>query len=178
MRFTELFENEVTDTIVDYITDKIVDTASTGDLIHSYFRMSQGHDPYHDDTLDNASEEFRSFVNGWVHDRVYDVEYSIRSLFKGDHIQVYRVITAPEDWHPGDRHPGIYWSWDKDAAEAHWGNFDGNHVLWMLETILHKDDIDWPRTYLMNVDLQSETEKEITVRVGIGVEVTNYYRVD
>lgn len=178
MRFIELFESEVTDTIADDIANKIADMAGTGDLIHSYFRMDQGHDPYHDDKLDNASEEFRDFVNGWVHDRVYDIEYAIKRCFQGDHIKVYRVITAPEDWKPDPaRHPGRYWSWDKEAAEAHWGENLGTWEEWMLEATLHKDDIDWPNTYLVNVDLQSETEKEITVREGVGVEITKYYLV-
>lgn len=179
MRFTELFESEVTDDIADGIANKIADLASTGDLIHCYFRMDQGNDPHEGDELDNASEEFRDFVNGWVHDRVYDIEYSIHSCFQGDHITVYRVITAPEDWKPDpNRHPGYYWAWDKDAAEAHWGQNIGTWAHWMLETTLHKDDINWPNTYLVNVDLQSESEKEITVREGVPVKITRYYRAD
>jgi hypothetical protein len=114
-----------------------------------------------------AVREFKSKLKYWAIDRVEEAYWNIEQKMKGDTIRVYRVITAPPDWTPGDRHLGIYWSWDEHAAEAHWGEFGTGHVKWRLIADVTSRQIDWVSTLAANGSPDLENEKEITLRENV-----------
>jgi diguanylate cyclase (GGDEF)-like protein len=64
---------------------------------------------------------------------------------------------------------GKYWSWDRDAAEPHWGYGKGEEIL--LIGKITEDSIDIRRTLLQNMNLSEYVEKEITLNYDAKVEI-------
>lgn len=88
----------------------------------------------------------------------------IEACFRGNTIRVWRMITAPENWKPEERHVGIYWSWSANAAEAHWGEFHLDYIRWTLEAEVEAHQIDWPKTLYQNALTAYCDEKEIRLK--------------
>jgi len=62
---------------------------------------------------------------------------------------------------------GIWWSWDPQAAEAHWG---GTHKRgFLLAGEVAYGDVNWPATFYAN--LVSADEREIQVKPGAPVHL-------
>ena len=62
---------------------------------------------------------------------------------------------------------GIWWSWDPQAAEAHWG---GTHARgFLLAGEVAYDDVNWPATFAAN--LTSAEEREIQVKPGAPIRL-------
>lgn len=126
------------------------------------WRIDHGQDPYGDDDDDSDDDDdYSEFRREWHEDRLRNVMWMLQNLFHNDIIRVYRVITAPVTWKPDTQHPGIYWSWDKNAAEAHWGDFGIGNVQWEMTADVRFDQIDWPITLVQNAMSDYESEREI-----------------
>ncbi len=136
------------------------------------WRMENGRDPYGEAEGEPEGEEWDDYLRDWCENRIYDVMWNIGHLFKGNTLRVYRTITAPRDWKPDpNRHPGIYWSWDEHASEAHWGEYGEGHVNWQLVADVTADQIDWPRTLVQNALPSYDSEKEIRLIENTPVEI-------
>lgn len=133
------------------------------DQLEIEFRIANNHDPY-DDDVTKEHEDFDEWLRGFVYERGCNFLDHMHFMFKGGRLPIYRVITAPADWQPDpNRHPGVCWSWDKHAAEAHQGHFGQGYVEWMMEASVTSDQIDWDTTICLNVAPSSESEKEIRI---------------
>lgn len=133
--------------------------------------LEAGHDPYDHNLLDSQIDEL---VKDWCDEKVSNVYYEIEFLVRGGTLPVWREITAVEGWKPSDwEHPGIYWSWDKGSAEAHWANGSDQHV-YLMSAELPLTDIDWPITLAMNANPDYEGEREIRIKPGVPVRVAGY----
>lgn len=64
---------------------------------------------------------------------------------------------------------GIYWSWDKEAAEPHWGYDQGEEIL--LIGKITEDSINVEQTLLQNMSLSDWEEKEITLLDNAKVKI-------
>ena len=116
------------------------------------------------------SRLFQRTLKNWCFDEIQDAFYRICHLFRGTKIKIYRVITAPVDWQPDpNRHPGVYWSWDEHASEAHWGEFHGQ-VKWQLIAEVDFKNIDWNTTLVLNADPSYSDEREIRVKKGVPIK--------
>lgn len=116
------------------------------------------------DTIKFNSRVFKAALKNYCKDKVEWKQRELMQLFNGTEINLWRMITAPEDWKPNPTvHPGKYWSWDENAAEAHWGEFSNGHVQWLLHAKATYDQIDWVNTIVKNCHKQWEHEKEITL---------------
>jgi hypothetical protein len=63
---------------------------------------------------------------------------------------------------------GIFWSWDENSAEAHWGSFGPGTEEILLQARVGKDDIDWEGTFEANMDpATGEEEREIRLKEGV-----------
>ena len=148
--------------IEDKAADALAELISNSDSGTGYiaFEMGCRDDPYGETDAECWEREFPD----WCKSAVFDAFHMITGLFKGDKLPIWRVITAPANWRPkrGD-HPGIYWSWDQHAAEAHWGEFGAGHVEWMLSAEVTFNQIDWVGTLAKNAMPDFADEKEITV---------------
>lgn len=65
---------------------------------------------------------------------------------------------------------GVYWSWDKDVAEAHWAG-KGDAVT--LVGLVPLNAIDLEQTAFANMDVSTGEEKEINVKEGAKIEIIN-----
>jgi hypothetical protein len=64
---------------------------------------------------------------------------------------------------------GIYWSWDADKADCHWGNGKTKVYVYGL---IDPRDIDYRQTALLNLDYATDfMEAEIRVKDGASIEV-------
>lgn len=103
-------------------------------------------------------------------DGLIDVWRSIQ-FNKGDYDDVYDAIIKGH--HGG---VGVYWSWEENAADAHWGS-GGTEIT--LHGQVRPEDIEWEETLRKNVyDLKDEKELEIGQNaaiklVGMAVETAD-----
>jgi len=85
-------------------------------------------------------------------------------ILNGLIIPIWRAITVKDNWVNhlekfGGR-LGIYWSWDKNAAEPHWG-YDNGKISILIESEVNVDHIDWIETIQLNMHPSYKEEKEI-----------------
>lgn len=128
---------------------------------------------------ESDTEDFKHWFKGWAQDRIWDAWGEFSHLFDGEgNATLYRVITAPENWDPTTRHPGIYWSWDKDAADAHWGDFSDGNFKWRMAGVINAKDVDWTSTLAMNVQPDYKDEKEIRIKDGAPVKLVGVEKLE
>lgn len=119
------------------------------------------------DGMTIAKAIFRKFIIERIHDVYGDIEWR----FQNGKLPVWRVITAGPDWEPDpNRHPGIYWTWDESAAEAHWGYGKNGDTEYVLKALVNAQDINWPTTLAMNASPAYEEEKEIRIKDGVEID--------
>lgn len=136
--------------------------------------LELAHYGYEDEEFDRNDPVFRDAFRRWAYHRIDAAYGEIDDHIMGDTIQVWREITAPRDWTPAGRHPGVYWSYEKDAAEAHHGSFSSGHVKWLIEAIVNVRDIDWVATLAANANPDVGIEKEITLAGERPVHIVRY----
>ena len=102
----------------------------------------------------------------------YEVEYKIeefisdiQNYIKGDIITIWREMTVDDKWIQSlpreAKRLGKFWSFEQDAAEAHWGG-GGKRI--QIQTSVSQNCIDWNQTIEANINPQiGEDEKEITL---------------
>lgn len=122
-------------------------------------------------------ERYDQWVMGHAEDRVrlaFD-DIQRRAETNSGQIKLYRVITAPYEWISTgglrSRGMGVFWSYDRSAAEAHWGEFNGRHIRWRLTGWVGIGDVEWDATLAQNADPSYVEEMEIRVREGTVVDV-------
>ena len=176
--FQQLVHNE--DHIIAQATEVMISELpnSSDDLLALHdWRMLNGHDPYNGP--EPEADDWQNHLAKWCEDRIDAAMWNIAYQFKGDQIRVYRDITAPENWKPDpSRHPGIYWSWDADAADAHWGDFTNGDVQWRMTAVVKADEIDWVRTLVQNAMPSYEHEREIRLREDQPVKIIDVTRIN
>ena len=161
------------DEIAKFVESNTDWTGGSGEQLMYEYQQARELDP--DLSINIHSQDFKDWLKEWVEDQVYDAWNNFMHLFdRGGNAILYRMITAPADWKPDDRHPGIYWSWEEDAAEAHWGDFRRGHVRWLLTA---KVNVDWTATLAMNVQPDYASEKEIRLKDNAPLELLNVERV-
>lgn len=154
------------DKVVSYLNSDIDWSGGDGEsVMYEFYQNYPEYDPEkHDNVKEPPKTVFNQWFDGWVRDLAWQVIDDIEGRVGRDGtINIWREITAPKNWHPASRkHIGVYWSWDKHAAHAHWGSFKSGHVKWLLGAIAHVDQVDWNSTIALNLNpsLGSE-EKEI-----------------
>lgn len=101
----------------------------------------------------------------------------IRPHFRGNVIRVYREIVAPTDWKPDpNRHPGPYWSWDENVAEAHNGSFSDGNIGWMLVADVPVFQVDWVVSLSANAHPAFGDQAEIYVPETTPIKIISYYK--
>lgn len=152
------------------LCDDILSGNSEGALYMLKFELGRGED--------DAEPFDEGEVLDWCENRVADAAWEIESRIKGGIIRCWRVITAPADWQPQEgQHPGIYWSWDQDAAEAHWGSYRDDHVVWEITADIPESSIDKVMTLVMNAHPDYEEEREVRIFKDAPVEIVGVRRL-
>jgi hypothetical protein len=114
---------------------------------------------------ENNTMKWRRAVKDFLEDRVSEIYDKITWLGRSGRIEIWREITAPENWKPTDDYPGIYWSWDQAAAEAHNGDFKSGNVKWILFTTVPMNFVNLFNSVVKNADLSiGDEEREIELK--------------
>ena len=125
--------------------------------------------------VDINTPEFKEWFARWVEDNYGEAEWDILNRVRDHKLTLWRCITAPRDWKPEGRHPGIYWSYLETAAEAHWGSFGGEDIKWTMQTTVPLEAINWEQTLIMNAQPDYQDEKEIRLREDFPVAIDKYW---
>lgn len=149
-----------------------------GEQLVDEYKRDKDIDDEDDNTIkvDTSSLEFIAWLDDFFLYRVEGAYSEIEWLFKNNSLRCWRVITASRDWTPTN-HIGVYWSWDEDASEAHWGSFSSDQVKWRIEALIPDASIDWPYTLGHNASTCYESEKEIRIYPNAHYDIVSVTQV-
>lgn len=153
----------------DVITDELYKQWKQDDYLDDLFSWEYAGE----NGMKDISELPEDFLESEEYDDWFKYEMSYRcqetinmfnyDIIIGNELSIYRMIVVNDEWienlKQGDS-LGIYWSYEEDAAEPHWGyNNAANHVL--IEALVNVDDINWIKTIQANMHPSYTQEKEI-----------------
>lgn len=176
------------DKIVRAVLDEVDWSSSSSDMIKAQFvrdtDFDNGKEDRWDDDFDGPdfsdvdikSDDFFNWFSNYVDENYSEAEWDITSKIKNGHLTIWRSITAPEDWNPESQHPGIFWTYDENVAEPHWGQFGEGHVEWIMQATVPLDAIDWLRTLIMSGNPDFRHEKEIRLVDNFPVKLDGYWQ--
>jgi hypothetical protein len=117
-------------------------------------RLDEDWSDFEDRFYELAKEENGNLV-GYRCIGVEDVEEFVEALKKGEYLEGYEGV-------------GIFFSWNQDAAECHWG--EGSETV-TVKALIPYTSIDIKRTARANMSLSSFEEEEITLKAGAKILV-------
>ena len=124
------------------------------------------------------SKDFKNYMKYELEYRFEETVNSLHGYIKNGMINVWRIISVKPDWldhlqKQGQR-LGIYWSYQKDAAEAHWGYKSKERPHYALIQVSVKEEhIDWISTVEANIRPDTgEEEKEITLFKNTPIKIS------
>lgn len=169
--------------VTDIVTKKYVDALDTSPLEGYLFDYKYRFDIEETDDFDDddimESPEFLAFIQDQLEDRFYDVKDDIGRTIKNGYITIFRDMTVASKWFDKlekHKHLGIYWSWDKSSAEAHWGKFDKGHRTIKMVSKVKEKHVDWHDTFELNIDPSiGEEEREIRLFKNTPIKLDAIY---
>ncbi len=170
------FDNEK---ILEWITGDIDWSGGDGEmLMYGFYGDHPEYDPEENDEPEEPPKKLvNEWVDGYFDSKIYDMAYTLNDLIDDGYIKIWREITAKKNWKPSDRNLGVYWSWDKRAADAHWSENKSGYVTWLIESVAHVDQVDWNATIALNLAPSlGEDEKEIRLKEGVEVPIVALWR--
>lgn len=127
------------------------------------------------------SEDGKKYIEYSIEYRFSEVISMLDDVIRDDNsIIIWREIFVDENWldhieKQGNR-LGIYWSYDKNAAEAHWGyDLKNKQIKVLLESKVNAEHINWIETIQQNMDFSMEEEKEIRLYKNTLLKINNIY---
>lgn len=135
-------------------------------IYHVKWYAEQYGERIEEEDAENNTMKWRRAVKNFLEERVSEIYDKITWLGRSGRIEIWREITAPKNWKPtDDYHPGVYWSWDQAAAEAHWGNFESGNATWILFTTVPMNFVNLFNTVVKNANLSmGDEEREIELK--------------
>ena len=180
----------------DFKNNVVGDLGSEGEVAAIWYESNYSDADLEDEEFDEYEKtgiypiegtEWDEALDVYINTRWCDFEYDFVRIakVKDNKLYVYRMITVesipkyiyylekgkPTTDFKGKRYKGlgIYWSWDKTKADAHWG-YEGKTIL--LTGLVGINDIEYKNTALKNLNPGlGEAEAEIQVKKGASIEV-------
>jgi len=154
----------------DILTDKyITDIIKTEDFIDHYLeRYIEINDLTEDENEVRNSHDFREHIENGLRVNLEEASSDINSMINHDGmITIYRMMRVDGNWithlKSQGKRLGIFWSWEKDAADAHWGEWNSpvkNNTA-IIEVSINEKYVDWIDTFELNIHPYYSDEKEI-----------------
>lgn len=154
--------------------DRIKDISYRDEFLKALYKEENYLQNLDDDEIDE--EDFLSWLQ-------YDIKFKLdeltdfyrREIIKNGKVTVWRKITVKESWMDHlvkeGKHLGVYWSWDPDAADTHWGDFSKKSVA-LIEAEVPENGVDWEETLVANIQpMMGEDEKEIKLHRGVPLKI-------
>ena len=161
-RFNEMAIADVD--FYDVVTDKLV-----ADILEQLV-----------DEEEAESEDMKARMKYELEERYTEISYKFEEelINENGEISIYRRMTVKPDWlkhleKQGGR-LGIYWSWDPDAAETHWG-FNQSLKTIMIESSIKSEYVDWVETLQLNISPLYEEEKEVRLFKNTPIKIKAIY---
>jgi hypothetical protein len=181
MKHLTLFENFITESLLASVN---LDSILTRDFVkdmaakNEYFMDLYKHEEQLTD-VDDEDIDQESFLNWLEYDLRYKLEELIRlyrnELIQNGKVTVWRAMTVTSSWldhlEREGKHLGIYWTWDPDAADTHWGDYSKTSKV-LIEAEVPENGVDWEKTLITNVEpFTGDDEKEITLIKGVPLRI-------
>jgi len=113
------------------------------------------------------TEDFKKWMEYELENRFNEIKFKLENLSKNGLIKIWREMTVKDNWFEhlqkqGNR-LGIYWSYDKNAAEPHWGyNNEEKTIDVLIESSVNVKYINWLDTIKAHMMISTgDEEKEI-----------------
>jgi hypothetical protein len=181
MRHLTLFENFITESLLASVNlDLILTPGFVEDMAakDEYFMDLYKHEEQLTD-VDDEDIDQESFLNWLEYDLRYKLEELIRlyrnELIQNGKVTVWRAMTVTSSWldhlEREGKHLGIYWTWDPDAADTHWGDYSKTSKV-LIEAEVPENGVDWGKTLITNIEpFTGDDEKEITLIKGVPLKI-------
>ena len=154
--------------------DRIKDISYQDEFLKSLYKEENYLQDLEDDEIDE--EDFLNWLQYDIKFKLEDlVDFYRREVIKNGRVTVWRKITVKESWMDHlakeGKHLGVYWSWDPDAADTHWGDFNKKSVA-LIEAEVPENGVDWEETLVANIQpMIGEDEKEIKLHRGVPLKI-------
>ena len=144
-------------------------------LSDSYDRESLVYQYMHEEGISDESEIDEKEFSDWVK---YELDYLASEfitkvntdLIKNGKIKIWRAMSVNKEWESRlqteAKHLGIYWSWDQEGAEPHWGYNTELPFTTIMEAEVDETSVDWYPTIRLNTEPVSFEEMEIRLVKG------------
>ena len=89
-------------------------------------------------------------------------------------------MKVADDWYEklinSGKHLGIYWSFDSNSAEAHWGHNQNTPVEVLIKSSVNEEYVNWVDTIMLNMNPQlGEEEKEIRLFKNTSIKIEQLF---
>lgn len=178
LRYSE-FLNEASIATIDlddvinkkFLSIVLGDTYNRESLIYQYM---------HEEGIVNDEDIDEEEFSDWVK---YELDYlanefvdkTNNELIKSGRIKIWRAMSVNQEWEsrlPSEaKHLGIYWSWDPEGAEPHWGHNTDLPFTTIMEAEVDETSVDWYPTIRLNIEPISFEEKEIRLVKGSKINI-------
>ena len=154
----------------EYYIEKAIEEYDDNYLEEIYEMEYPDNDPNEDE--EHYKEFMYDFFSRTIEDILDDVYHTLEN-----EPEIYRKITVSKEWtidNLEDRNLGIFWSYEENAAEPHWG-YDSTFIELLLVGDIenNKDIVDIEETILLNMNPSiGEDEKEIRLIEGKQLLIT------
>lgn len=141
------------------------------------YNIDQGEEDIYKDVT--GEKDFQDWLEFAIEDRFNDIVSELKDSIKRGKLPIFREMMVTKDWIKKlvkqGKHLGVFWSWDEDAAEAHWGTFaKGYHRILLFSSIKEKY-VDWLSTIQKNMIHSTYDEKEIELFKGTPLTIDKIY---
>lgn len=125
-----------------------------------------------DKALESIKNEYdNGNLIGYLNPHHFEDEI-IKDFINIDGKKIYRAINSKLENINKDE-IGIYWTWDIEKANNHWGNSNENFII--LESKVKDEMIDWEETICMSLNPRYSGECEIRLIKGSKLRINNVY---
>jgi hypothetical protein len=171
----QIFERSIWDiTYNEIVNSKFIELQENKGALNPYVSqyMAEEHDEFFDIDDDATgiikTEDFQNWLKYELEFRFDKIKELFESLIENNKIKIYRALLVNDDYinkiKSGTiKHVGIFWTYDKESAEPHWGYNDKNkqnNVLYCAE--IDQQHVDWNNTLRLNLEHEYlNEEKEI-----------------
>jgi len=149
-------------------------------LDDTYNRESLIYQYMHEEDIASGEDIDEKEFSDWVK---YELDYLASEfitkvntdLIKSGRIKIWRAMSVNKEWESRlqteAKHLGIYWSWDQEGAEPHWGYNTELPFTTIMEAEVDETSVDWYPTIRLNIEPVSFEEKEIRLVKGSKINI-------
>ena len=172
--------------IDDIINNKFIELQGEKDFLGPYVSqyMHEEHNEFFEIWEDSSDIEESNDFKEWL---IYELEYryeKLRDLFlsliDNGYITLYRSMMVQEDYlnkmEAGQiKRLGIFWTYDIESAEPHWGyDKDNRSKEIILEIKINEEYINWVETYRLGLEHEfMNEEKEMRLFKNTPIDIQN-----